>query len=172
MLIHSKGNSLHLLTPSSTTTPFLPVPLGNHRSILHKIFLSRNKHAEYANYPQWFLAPASGCGPWQWTVRTEDRVPLGVGGAAWQEDYSQLGNHAIQSSHLLSTGKEASEISGDRSEASTCGRYRAAVSCEAAVPPSPHRHWGLSHVLQGTLRTSYQESPINWPALIFITFFI
>ena len=33
LLIHSKGNSLHLLTPSSQSIP-LPYPLSNHKSIL------------------------------------------------------------------------------------------------------------------------------------------
>ena len=34
LLINSKGNSLHLLTPSSQSTPLPHLPLGNHRSIL------------------------------------------------------------------------------------------------------------------------------------------
>ena len=34
MLIHSKGSSVHLLTPSSQSTPLPPPPLGNHKSIL------------------------------------------------------------------------------------------------------------------------------------------
>ena len=37
LLIHSKGNSLHLLTPSSQSTPSLPRPLGNHKSIILQV---------------------------------------------------------------------------------------------------------------------------------------
>ena len=34
LLIHSKVNSLHLLTPSSQSIPLPPPPLANHKSIL------------------------------------------------------------------------------------------------------------------------------------------
>ena len=36
LFIHSKCNSLHLLTPNSPSTPLLPpFPLGNHKSVLY-----------------------------------------------------------------------------------------------------------------------------------------
>ena len=34
LFIHSKWNSLHLLTPNSQSLPLPPVSLGNHRSVL------------------------------------------------------------------------------------------------------------------------------------------
>ena len=34
LLIHSKGNGLHLLIPDSQSTHSLPLPLGNHKSLL------------------------------------------------------------------------------------------------------------------------------------------
>ena len=34
VVIHAKGNSLHLLTPSSPSTLLLPLPLGDLKSIL------------------------------------------------------------------------------------------------------------------------------------------
>ena len=40
LLIYSKCNSLHLLAPDSQSIPILPLPLGNHRSVLYaQVFL-------------------------------------------------------------------------------------------------------------------------------------
>ena len=36
LLIHSKCNSLHLLSPKCSPSHSLPFPLGNHRSVLHR----------------------------------------------------------------------------------------------------------------------------------------
>ena len=35
LFIHSQYNSLHLLIPSSPSLPLPPLPLGNHKSIIH-----------------------------------------------------------------------------------------------------------------------------------------
>ena len=35
LLIHSKGNSLHLLTPNSQSIPLSPLPLGSNKSVLY-----------------------------------------------------------------------------------------------------------------------------------------